>query len=68
MPHPDRWLALDAVMDVTSLARSTVYDLIRQGNFPRPVKIGSASRWSESDVVGWMARRHMECASPRTAA
>lgn len=67
MPNPDRWLTLSDVLRVTSLARTTIYDLIREADFPSQVKIGSASRWSESDVLDWMARKHAEH-SPRRAA
>lgn len=68
MPNPDRWLTLHDVRSITSLARSTIYDLIREADFPPPLKIGSASRWSESDVVDWMARKHAEHPSRRRAA
>jgi len=33
-----------------------IYDLIRQDRFPAPYKISSAaSRWSEREVVAWIA-------------
>lgn len=68
MPNRDRWLTLNDVCSITGLARSTIYDLIRQVDFPPQVKIGSASRWSETDVVDWMARKHAEHPSRRAAA
>ncbi|QXN67985.1 regulatory protein cox [Microcystis phage Mwe-Yong1] len=67
MPNPDRWLTLNEVLGVTSLARSTIYDLIRERDFPRQVKIGSASRWAESEVLDWMARKHAERPARRAA-
>jgi prophage regulatory protein len=68
MPNPDRWLTLNDVLRITSLARTTIYDLIREADFPQQVKIGSASRWSENDVVEWMTRKHAEHPSRRAAA
>lgn len=33
-----------------------IYDLIRQDRFPAPYKISpAASRWSEREVVAWIA-------------
>lgn len=43
----------------TGLARSTLYKLIRNGNFPAPVKLtGSrAVAWSSDAVNAWVASR-----------
>jgi prophage regulatory protein len=67
MPNPERWLTLNEVLSVTSLSRTTIYDMIREADFPRQVKVGSASRWVESDVVDWMARKHAERPTSRAA-
>lgn len=43
---------------LTGLARSTIYDLMSKGLFPRPVKItGKAVAWQESSIAAWMAQR-----------
>lgn len=43
---------------LTGLARSTLYDLMARGEFPRPVKItGKAVAWPESAVAEWLADR-----------
>lgn len=65
--HPDRWLTLRDVCRVSSLSRTTVYTLISQGDFPKTVKVGSASRWSEADLMDWMARKHAESPTRRAA-
>lgn len=40
----------------TGLARSTIYDWMRAGRFPRPVSLGSrAVRWREQDIDQWIA-------------
>lgn len=57
MPNPERWLTLRDVSQATSLCPSTIYKLIRGQDFPPPVKVGSASRWFESDVTEWMSRK-----------
>jgi prophage regulatory protein len=43
---------------LTGLARSTIYDLMSKGLFPRPVKItGKAVAWQERSIAAWMAQR-----------
>ena len=40
------------------MSRASIYRLMQQGDFPRPVKIGStAVRWKESDVAAWIDSR-----------
>lgn len=51
---------LPEVMRVTGLARPTIYKFIRSGAFPSPVKCGTASRWSRSEIQGWIAARKAE--------
>jgi predicted DNA-binding transcriptional regulator AlpA len=56
-----RFLCLSAVIEKTSLSKTTIYSI---SDFPKPIKIrGSAasieggSRWVESEVNAWMASR-----------
>ena len=54
----DRILRLPAVMERTGLKRSTLYDWMRQGTFPQPIKLGErAVGWPESAVAEWIASR-----------
>ncbi|WP_312595459.1 helix-turn-helix transcriptional regulator [Stutzerimonas nitrititolerans] len=51
-------LRLNAVVQVTGLARSTIYKLIGSGEFPRPVALtGRSVGWIESEVVAWIQLR-----------
>lgn len=51
-------LRLPAVKARTGLSRSSLYQRIRNGNFPRPVKLGPrASGWLESEVDAWIDAR-----------
>jgi prophage regulatory protein len=58
-PLIDTFLRLDAVKRVTGLGRSTIYDLMAAGLFPRPVKIGNgkAVAWSASEIANWQRDR-----------
>ena len=52
----DRFLRLDEVLHVTGIGRNTVYRRIREGTFPKQVKIGPKSvAWRQSDINQWMA-------------
>tara|TARA_R110001592_G_scaffold13740_2_gene62810 strand:- start:31814 stop:32059 length:246 start_codon:yes stop_codon:yes gene_type:complete len=48
-------LRLKQVLDLTGLARATVYRYMADGLFPRNVKLGIRSvGWVESEVVEWI--------------
>jgi prophage regulatory protein len=53
----DRFLRLAEVQAMVSLSRSQVYALAQAGEFPRPVKLGSSSRWSQLAIQRWMAQQ-----------
>lgn len=43
------------VMDMTGMARSTIYAKIKEGQFPRPLKISHRHvAWDKQDVVAWI--------------
>ncbi|HMM85073.1 AlpA family phage regulatory protein [Azohydromonas sp.] len=54
---PDRLLRLPAVMDAVGAGRTFVLDRVRNGTFPRPIKIGRATMWSERAVQRWIAEQ-----------
>jgi len=58
--NTERFLRFDAVKAATGLSRSTIYDRITRGEFPPPVKIGRASRWSSAEIREWMDARCAE--------
>ena len=48
------FLRLQAVIRVTGLSRSTLYRLIADEQFPRPVRLGPrAVAWRRTDVEAW---------------
>lgn len=50
-------LRLPQIIQRTGLQRSSLYDLIRSGQFPQPVKLARLSAWPESEVDAWIAAR-----------
>jgi prophage regulatory protein len=56
----DRLLKLSAVAEKVSLTRAYLYELMADGRFPKPVRIGAAVRYSEIEVNEWIAERRRE--------
>ena len=53
-----RFLKLQQVMDKTTLCRSSIYILIKAGNFPKNVTVmGKRKAWLESEVDDWMIEK-----------
>lgn len=49
-------LRLKAVMEATGLGRSSIYKLIAQGSFPKPVQLGLRSvGWVDLEIEAWIA-------------
>jgi prophage regulatory protein len=54
----ERHLRRREVERVTGLSRSTLYDLMAKGAFPRPVHLTRKARaWPESVIAQWLAER-----------
>lgn len=46
------------VVRLTALSRSRIYDLMKQGAFPNPVRLGAMSvAWVEAEIREWIAAR-----------
>jgi len=57
------------VQQRTGLSRSTLYQYIKDGDFPKPVQLGMrAVGWLESDISDWIAKRVREARSGDAAA
>lgn len=61
----ERLLAMKEVAVKVGLSKSTVYGLLRDGQFPAPVRIGVAVRWRESSIDAWIAALPVEDQAPK---
>jgi len=51
-------IRLPAVVNLVALSRSTVYSLIKNNAFPKPVKLSArAVGWRQSDIEAWLQSR-----------
>jgi prophage regulatory protein len=57
----ERFLRRGEVESVTGLGRSTIYQKMAEGTFPKAVPIsGGAVGWLESEIAAWQAKRIAE--------
>jgi len=54
MNHVLKLIRIEDVARKTTLAKSTIWLKISQGDFIRPTRIGGISVWKESDVDDWI--------------
>jgi prophage regulatory protein len=51
----DRLIRLKELLEIVPLGRSTVWKLVSEGRFPKPVKLSPrTTAWRESEVMDWM--------------
>lgn len=63
---PEKIFRRPEVERITGLGRSTIYDWIARGYFPRPVALGSRLvGWRESDLTHWLESRRHRCQTSR---
>ena len=55
--HLDRLISLRAVCDRCGISRTTVWRLMRAGQFPPSTAIGARALWSEHEIQHWIADR-----------
>ncbi len=53
-----RIIRMREVLAICGKSRSSIYELIHQGRFPAPVKLGGrSSGWVKSEVLKWIEER-----------
>ena len=53
-----KFLRLSGVRERVPYSRSTIYQLVAQGKFPKPISLGGrAVAWLESDIDAWIEAR-----------
>jgi prophage regulatory protein len=60
----ERLLRRPGVQDKVELGRPALYDLIKRGQFPAPIKIGRSSFWVESEIDSWIELRIQQARGP----
>jgi prophage regulatory protein len=50
----NRLLRVQQVEAATGFRRSWIYEMVRRGQFPPPVKLGRSSAWIEAEVEAYI--------------
>lgn len=50
----NRMLRLPELSNRVGLGRTKIYEMIKEGEFPRPIKAGRASLWHSQAIEKWM--------------
>ncbi|MDM3333427.1 MULTISPECIES: AlpA family transcriptional regulator [unclassified Citrobacter] len=53
----DKFVDMAFITQFTGLTDKWFYKLIKDGEFPKPIKLGRSSRWLESEVEAWLQQR-----------
>lgn len=53
----DQLVDMRFITKLTGLTDKWFYKLIKDGQFPKPIKLGRSSRWKQSEIEGWLQQR-----------
>lgn len=53
----DKLVDMTFITTLTGLTDKWFYKLIKDGAFPKPIKLGRSSRWLQSEVEKWLKER-----------
>lgn len=53
----DKFVDMEFITKLTGLTDKFFYKLIKDGRFPKQIKLGRSSRWLESEVEAWLQQR-----------
>lgn len=53
----DKMVDMAFITSFTGLTDIWFYKLIKDGEFPKPIKLGRSSRWMQSEVEAWVQNR-----------
>lgn len=53
----DQLVTMAFISGLTGLTDKWFYKLIKDGEFPKPIKLGRSSRWLQSEVEAWLQQR-----------
>lgn len=50
-----RLLSIQEVSSIVNRGKTSLYDMMKNGDFPKAVKVGASTRWLASDVEQWIS-------------
>lgn len=53
----NRFVRMADILETTSLSKATIYRYVKQGDFPKQVRLGPGRvGWRESEILSWISR------------
>ena len=69
MSNPDKLLSAVEVADILGVSKTTVWQRVKDGNLPKPMKFGArCSRWRTSTINAVIEQAEAEAQGEQTAA
>ncbi|EPY6732556.1 TPA: AlpA family transcriptional regulator [Klebsiella quasipneumoniae subsp. quasipneumoniae] len=59
----DQLVDMRFITKLTGLTDKWFYKMIKDGLFPKPIKLGRSSRWKKSEVELWLQQRIVDSRS-----
>ncbi|AHK20253.1 AlpA family protein [Yersinia ruckeri] len=53
----DQFVNMAFITRLLGVSDKWIYRLIKDGAFPKPIKLGRSSRWLQSEVEAWLQER-----------
>ncbi|BBT88868.1 Rha family transcriptional regulator [Enterobacter cloacae] len=53
----DQFIDMAFITNLFQMTDKWIYKLIKDGTFPKPIKLGRSSRWLKSEVEAWVQER-----------
>lgn len=54
IPPNARLLRMPQVIERVGIKKTVIYERMKAGTFPKPIKLGSASVWLDSTIQAWI--------------
>ena len=51
---PDQYLPIKRVSGIVGKGKSSIWEGVRKGKFPQPIKIGGSTRWKLSELEAYL--------------
>jgi len=55
----DIFLTEIQIYEITGFSKTELFEKIKAGDFPKPVKINRANRWLESEIHQWLSSKNL---------
>ncbi|EKT65441.1 helix-turn-helix transcriptional regulator [Providencia alcalifaciens] len=56
----DQLVDIKFITQLTGLTDKWFYKLIKDGDFPKPIKLGRSSRWLKSEIEMWLQAKILD--------